>query len=761
MLLAGLLPCPRPATADLRTEARHQLNQVEAFRVGRQFAAMESLATVVRTKLEARSHPEPALLAEAWGEICISRVARQLIGDSLAVHAGRRALELMDRTPGSPDTLRALVHKSLGWVFARTGKSPDALAEYREALSVTGRHPEWGPGPRTAIQYEIGMTLIAVGQVDSALAVLEGGLAGRVTMNLPRDGCVGDFHAGIATVFQMQEKAEAAAAEYARAVKEHEERLGPDSPGMLNTLSRAAAFEFLRGDYSRSVDYNQRALRIVLAQKPVSPAYLLGFRLALAQGLEQLGDAAGARVTYEAIMPGMENLYGPSNPSVLEAWISLAGASSKLGDPDRALDIYRHIRSIFAADSTLDGLPLASASENMAMILSERSRPGRSAGSDSALALAVEAETITRSRGMTGVELSIGLEALCTQLKLYGLRGEWDDVDRVDRSIQALLDRFALRENNNSDDVWIIRSEVAGLRGRPADAVAAALEGARSTRRRLTWNVRSLSDRQALMLATNISGPLDRLLQLAPGADTATVRPAWDELIRTRGLVGMEISRRRTPPASTEAALSRAHAEWVQAEQTLARREVQLASSLHDAAAESQRDALRAEADERERRLIRDASAAHSEFHAEEVGLDAVCRALIPGQSLVGFSGAPAGDGSRRLIAFVINGGSATPTCLDLGPVESVEATIDRWKASLGEPNPARQSEAECRRLGAAVARAVWIPISAATAGSRNILLVPEAPVTGLPWGALPSGRGNTWSRPGSSCTSWARNARS
>lgn len=740
MALVSLLPAPRAAAADRHAEARRQLDRVDALRVGRQYAAMESLATVVLTRLEGEAGAEPALLAEAWRQICVSRVVRRLLADTLVIHAGRRSLELTQGTDAAADTSRLIVHKHLGWALGRMGRSPEALAEYRAALVLTNRHPGWGPGPSSAVHYELGTGLIAVGQVDSALVILQRGLVEREAMNAPQDNLLGEFHAAIATVYQMQEKTAEAEQEFARAIRAHEERMGPDNPGMLTTLSRVAAFEFLRGDYARSVDYNRRGLRIIQAQQPVNNAFLLGFRLALAQGLEQLGDIAEARDTYEAIMPGLENLYGPNNPSVLEAWISLAGASSKLGRPERSLEIYRHIRSIFAADSTLDDLPLACASENMAMLLSERAQPGPSALSDTALALARQAETITRRRGMTGVDLSTGLEALCTQLKLHGLRGEWADVDRVDGAIQEILDRFALRENNNSDDVWITRSEVAGLRGRPAEAVAAAVEGARSTRRRLTWNVRSLSDRQALLLATTISGPLDRLLQLAPAADNATVRQAWDELLRARGLVGLEISRRRLPPATADVALVRAHGEWVRAQEALARQEVQLASALHDAAAEALRDSLRAEVDERERRLVRDASAAETDVRAEEVGLDQVLRALRPGQALVGFSGAPAGDGTRRLIAFVARGGATGVTCLELGAVDSLATLVARWKALLGEANAARRSESECRRLGADVARALWRPLAAATAGSRDIYLVPEAPLTGLPWGALPVG---------------------
>src|SRR5262249_1480236 len=126
--------------------------------------------------------------------------------------------------------------------------------------------------------------------------------------------------------------------------------------------------------------------------------------------------------------------------------------------------------------------------------------------------------------------------------------------------------------------------------------------------------------------------------------------------------------------------------------------------------------------------------------HAEETGLDEILPALGPGRSLVGFAGAPADNGSRRLVAFVANGGSQALKCLDLGSADSLETLIDRWKASLGSPGPTR-SEAECRRLGASVARAVWTPVAAATAGSKNLIVVPEAPVSGLPWGALPVGK--------------------
>jgi len=728
VVMAGAVAASEPTQ-----EPGRLLEEVDQLRLQERYAAMESLATVVRGRLEREARPDTALLAEAWHAVCESRNLRKLLSDSVGIQAGLRTIELLGAYPAGPDTLRYAAHRSVGWIHSSTGRSPQGLPHYRSALALARRHPEWGPAPISQVLYNMGIALLNVGEADSALVALEEARVHRERLDRPRDGLVGEIHAGIATVHLRQERLDRAEAAFETALRAHEKRLGPDDPGMVHALSRAAAFEFVRGNYARSIDHNQRALRILLGSNPPDKRLnLLTVRVALAQGLEQVGDVPRARATYEQAVPGLEAWLGRSHPVVLASWLSLGESASKMGDTGRALEVYEHIRQAYAADSSLtERTVLASATVNLARLRSDRTPD------DSTLALAIEAERI--SRGLTGLDPTFTVLALCTQLRIHAHRNEWEDFDRVDAELGEELDRFAVPENNQSDEVWMVRSEAAEQRGRPLVAVEAAAEGARAARERLAWNARSLSDRQALLLAGTVSGPLDQLLRLAAGLDSATWRKAWDELARTRGIVIAEVSRRRMPPQlAADGALLEAHAAWVRAQQRLAREEVRLASSPRSAAAESTRAALRAEVDERERWLVRNAAPPPAD--AGRTGLDDVLSRLSADQALVAFAAVPGPRQSRRLIVFLARGASPAVRCLDLGPADRLKARVEQWRAELAAP-ASRRSEEACRRSGLLVREAIWDPIAKVTAGAKDLFLVPEAPVAGLPWGALPVGR--------------------
>src|SRR5262245_29408433 len=94
------------AASDSLSSARRRLNEVQALHDQRRYAAMESLATAVQVDLEKDPHPDTALLAEAWGQICMSRVLQRMVSDTVGVHAGHKSLELLRGAPSSLDSLR-------------------------------------------------------------------------------------------------------------------------------------------------------------------------------------------------------------------------------------------------------------------------------------------------------------------------------------------------------------------------------------------------------------------------------------------------------------------------------------------------------------------------------------------------------------------------------------------------------------------------------------------------------------------------------
>src|SRR5262245_17456734 len=76
LILSAALTC-RAHAAD-PSDTRRRLDQVEAFRIRKEWAAMDSLATAVRIDLEKAAHPDSALLAEAWLQSCRMRASRKL-----------------------------------------------------------------------------------------------------------------------------------------------------------------------------------------------------------------------------------------------------------------------------------------------------------------------------------------------------------------------------------------------------------------------------------------------------------------------------------------------------------------------------------------------------------------------------------------------------------------------------------------------------------------------------------------------------------
>jgi CHAT domain-containing protein len=285
---------------------------------------------------------------------------------------------------------------------------------------------------------------------------------------------------------------------------------------------------------------------------------------------------------------------------------------------------------------------------------------------------------------------------------------------------------------------WTARSEVEELRGRHAEAVRAAAEGSRAARERLVANVRALSDRQALLLANNTSDPLDQLLRVGARTDPASIHRCWDELTRTRGLVRAEIMRRRLPPGSErDAVLASASAGWRLAERRLAQWEGHMAGSVRDPQSDSTLRVLRADVDETERQLARVLPTSTGLGEPGLVGIDSVLAHLTADQALVGLVTVPQPTG-RHLLAFVARGDGSAPSGLDLGDLVRIDVAVAHWRAELGEPDPALRSESACRRTGAVLRALVWDSIARSTRGTRDVFLVPEASLIGIPWGALP-----------------------
>ena len=88
--------------------------------------------------------------------------------------------------------------------------------------------------------------------------------------------------------------------------------------------------------------------------------------------------------------------------------------------------------------------------------------------------------------------------------------------------------------------------------------------------------------------------------------------------------------------------------------------------------------------------------------------------------------------------AFVLRGGSCdTVGLVDLGDAQIIDDAITSYRSALLNN---RNSEADARRLGAAVRDLVWSPLESYLSEGDQVLVVPDGAITTLPFSALPLG---------------------
>jgi CHAT domain-containing protein/Tfp pilus assembly protein PilF len=86
--------------------------------------------------------------------------------------------------------------------------------------------------------------------------------------------------------------------------------------------------------------------------------------------------------------------------------------------------------------------------------------------------------------------------------------------------------------------------------------------------------------------------------------------------------------------------------------------------------------------------------------------------------------------------AFVVRRGRATAR-VDLGEAAPVEEALARWRAGLVEGRDRAEDPAALRR-------SLWQPVAAHLEGATTVYVLPDGPLTALPWAALPGAKPGT-----------------
>ena len=699
------------------------------------FADAESLAALAIDALSAQPDANARVVAGAHLALARSLVFRRLVADSRAADAASSALAALEPLPADADSLRAEAHFLLAQ-FHHDANRPSESLEHAEPAVALLRTTD-----RDSEMLAASLRLFAhgherVADTGTALQAYRDALAMRRRLDLPRDRAIGTLHSDLARLAERSGDDEQARLELAEGMREVTTRFGPDDPSMIPLLQRAASFEFQTGDFSRSVDFSRRAIRIAESAAGFDPMNTQILKSQLAQTLIELGDCGASAEILSATAAVVEERLGLSHPRSTHVRFLLSHALQCVGDTTGALAEISRLRAIIDDDDERDHSASLSELLMLEAVLVEVPFP------DSARALVERSERIEASRPYPRTMSTVNSTA--ATLRIAARERDWKAYDRAEQNLQrALADESVA---GTPFHTWALGlwADSAFRRGRVLEAFSRGLESSRVSRELLLRNLRTLPDREGLRFAGDRSTALESFLGIVAGAPPDSAPSAWNELIAWRGLVMQEITSRRRPPGDDEAA-ARAHHEWIRARGLVARAEVRSAGAGNEEAAEL--DRLRAEAADAEREWARRA-ARDARHGTEAADLDAIRGALGAHDALVGFAMSSAKDDPARVLAFVTRGSkprTGPPVrIVDLGDAAELARVVEDWarnttRSPRGDPDAIVETE----RTGLRVREHVWDPLLDAIGDARRVYLVPDGPIHRVAWASLPMDDGS------------------
>jgi CHAT domain-containing protein/tetratricopeptide (TPR) repeat protein len=381
---------------------------------------------------------------------------------------------------------------------------------------------------------------------------------------------------------------------------------------------------------------------------------------------------------------------------------------------------------------------------------------------DSALASYRSAAESYRKR--TG-DRPLVAEAWWRQGKAYYYKGE---IAKADTLFQAALNSSEGMVPAEAEAIFGSRHDLAVVRllsGRFDDALDLDRQAARGGTAAVSINIAALTEEEAF--AQTKRYPLNcpiALSALAAHQDSSSVAGVWDVIVKSRALVLDEMATRRRRAASA------GDSEYAD----LMARRAQIARDLSQAVKFGQAgnappvgfESMMHRRQEVEAELAARNAAFERDHARASVAFSEVAAALHPGEALIGFvrfsywdparvssaivnagrsgrSGLAAADSavSPRYAAFLTKGGNRTPRFVLLGDAKRIDELAREWRTAQEGQGASRERVEQ--RLGTALRRAVWDPLSGELSGIKTVLIVPDGELHMVNFAALPTGQGH------------------
>jgi CHAT domain-containing protein/tetratricopeptide (TPR) repeat protein len=509
--------------------------------------------------------------------------------------------------------------------------------------------------------------------------------------------------------------------------------------------------EFDNGDYAKARRHIQQALRIYQARYGMWHEYVASALTVLALTDAALGDYTNAHREQARAVAINARVGGPNHPFVATALTELATVHRLEGRPDQAIPLLERALRIRESNPVVNYTEVARTLADLAAMLMEAGRWER------AQALARRARDICNSVGAAD-------EQQCgTVLAIYGeiqqRRGDYAAAkEYYQRAVQIRREVFGSSHPLSAEVQEGLALAAAGLGDAPA-AIANALQVEETGRQHLRTTLRALSERQSLTYAATRPKGLDLAISLA-GPDKDTITRVFDALVRSRALVLDEMAARHRLRTDASGDLAPLWTSLTSARQRLANLVVRGPSDQRpEQYLKLVEDARRAK-ERAETALAEKSATFRNELAREEIGLDAVRKALPLGSALVAFvrydrtviadTKTPTGTPGKRLrtvpsyMAFVAHSERPDVSMVPLGAAASLETLVVKWHAeTVGIIRASSQPEAErtYRVAGAQLRQRVWDPIAAHLKDAINVFVVPDGALNVVTLAALPTGR--------------------
>jgi CHAT domain-containing protein/tetratricopeptide (TPR) repeat protein len=735
------------AAADELDQAATRLRALETLPSGTPAVAEEFLSAAagvrlgkVGTLLDNDKYPE----AEAW--------ARRWVSEAEAKSG-----------PDSLETAYALDALATALFVVKVTEIPEKRQIAERALAI--REKSLGPEHLDVARslYTLGRILWQAGEYKEAKDTWERALAIREKALGPAHAAVRILLANLAAVLTDMGDCAAALPLAERYVALLEKAYSPEHAFFgrgLNVLFRA---HYCAGNYTEARRVLERALAIKEKASGPEHASVASDRINLGQLLWEIGDLTEAKRNYELALPAFEKLYGPESAQVADSLGGLARVAASSGDyataralQERAL---RNYENALGPEHPELGMPLISLAITLTKI-------GEQAKAQPLYERALRLWEQTR-----------GSESSFVAVALFQLAGLLQETGELPKARQLYERALAIQEKTYGPDHSTVAATLRGLAqvramtGEPDDAFSLALRAEEAGRDHWQLVATTLSEREALAYARERASGLDVALTLAAhktpqaraqkdATSRETTRDMWSAVVRSRALVLDEMAgRHRTVSSSADPQMAQLAENLTSARERLARLVVRGPGSEPPERYHKLLDETRQEKERAERALAERSQTFRAELARAKIGFDDVAAALPSEAAIVAYvrygrhDFSAAKPGSKRpdpvphYLAFVWNHTQAEPVVVPLGPAASIEALVTKMRRQIAQESrspgrAAKRSEADYRRTGEALHRAVWSPVSPYLhlRDSRRVFIVPDGALHLVNFAALPTG---------------------